>query len=74
MSLAACATNRALVVGTCPKYPDPPETTLQTLADAARKDKPTEQWVIDQSKLKDQLELCGRERALGEMALRPRQF
>lgn len=70
--LAGCATSRQLVVGTCPNYPDPPESTLQTLEDAARKDKPTEQWVIDQSKLKDQLEVCRRERALTEMSLRPR--
>jgi hypothetical protein len=61
------------VTGVCPKYPDVPETTLQTLEEAARKDKATEQWVIEQSKLAEKLDTCGRERALGELMLRPRK-
>jgi hypothetical protein len=61
------------VTGVCPKYPDVPETTLQTLEEAARKDKATEQWVIEQSKLADKLDVCARERAMGQMLLAPRK-
>lgn len=57
--LAGCAANRTLL-GVCPEYPYPPESTLQTLEEAARRDKPTEEWVIDQSQLADQLDACRR--------------
>jgi hypothetical protein len=61
------------VTGVCPKYPDVPETTLQTLEEAAKRDPETGRWIIEQSKLAEKLDVCARERAMGQMLLAPRK-
>jgi hypothetical protein len=68
-SVAACTWSPPL---TCPDYPDTPESTLLTLERAARTDPATGQYLIDQSRLADKLDACGRQHALGEIMLRPR--
>lgn len=46
------------IVVACPEYPDTPDSVLDTLEAQAQTDQPTGQYLIDQSKLADQLDAC----------------